>query len=148
MSGTPLTTVEERLNELTRERDKLQARLACIDGMLPAFKTVLEACAEASPLSQNGPIDADNRTRVSLEEALISIAESQSGELNSYNTRPMLVDSGLLRGEPRSISTQLYEALSASDRFEAMETKGRWRLIPESHGEADRELAPLESVLS
>ena len=140
MSGTQAQTVERKLLEIIQEHRSLQERLSGLEDKIAAFKLVITECAEnpdelqdtlpaPSPTLPNGSLEVDNLRGMRLEEALVTYAECHGAEINSYDARPFLIDAGLLRGESRSTSSQLYEALSNSKRFEQSDRKGRWRLV-------------------
>ena len=140
MSETQVQTVERKLLEMIQEHSGLQERLSGLEDKIAAFKLVITECAgnpdalqatlpPPSPTLPNGSLEVDNLRGMRLEEALITYAECHGGEINSYGARPFLIEAGLLRGESRVTSTQLYEALSNSKRFEQSNRKGRWKLV-------------------
>ena len=67
---------------------------------------------------------------MTLEDALVHLAQQSGGIFNSYDARPILVEAGLLKGTPGSVSTRLHETLANSTHFTPIgDKKGRWRLI-------------------
>ena len=144
MSDISLTAVKQKLEALLRERNELRERLSGVEDKIAAFQTVIRECGGViNTSSQNGSWDTDEMQGMSLEEALVAYAQRHGGELNSYHARPALMSAGLLKGEPRAISSRLYEALVYSDRFVGGEKRGRWLLIPQSdEDETEPDAAP------
>ena len=124
MAGITISSVEIQLEFLLREQEELLEGLAELETRIKAFRLVI---AECTPLADRVSLDLSG---MSVEEALVALAENNSGELSTYQARPALIDAGLLHGEMRNVSVKLYAALSASDRFEKMGPRGRYRLLP------------------
>ena len=115
--------IEKQLSELQKELSEIKEKIS-------AYRLVSEECADAP--AETETVGMDELRGTSLKEALVVLAERNNGELNVYQARPLLVGAGLLRGEPRSISSRLHDALMSSKRFEQAGERGRWRLVSES----------------
>ena len=126
MTGITAQSVEQKLDELFQEREALMDRVGMLDEKIAAFKTVID---EFRIDPGKPPPDLAG---LSLEEALVALAEHNGGELSSYQARPTLVDAGLLHGDARQVSVKLYTALSGSKRFEQTGERGRYRLLSDS----------------
>ena len=131
------TTFDKNFKELLREEaeiegqlSELQGRLTEIKGRISSYRLVSEECAEAS--AEIGMVEMDELRTLSLKEALVVLAGRNNGELNVYQARPLLIDAGLLRGDSRSMSSRLHEALTSSKQLEQTGERGRWRLVSES----------------
>lgn len=116
--------------EIEEQLSKIQGRLAELQKKITAYRLVSEECADI-PV-KNEMVGPDEVRHMSLRDALVTLAERHNGELNVYQSRPLLRDAGLLRGEPRTVSSRLHDALVSSKRFEQTGERGRWRLIGES----------------
>ena len=123
MTTITIVNVEHRLDELTQEHEDLLERAASVEERIAAFRLVLAECGD------DAAIPEINLSSLPLEDALVAFAERNDGELSTYQVRPVLIDAGLLRGEPRDISLQLYQTLSGSRRFEQAGPRGRYRLV-------------------
>ena len=109
--------MNQQLDKATQERD--------------ALETVLKLYS-ASPRRQarrhrSLNIDPEEIRGLSTEEALVRIAESGEGELNSTIARRILEDVGILSGE--NTQNDLWTILKSSKRFKKLEGRGRYRLI-------------------
>lgn len=133
MSRIKLPDVEHILRELAHERERLTARLSEIDKLESAYHIVRSDCAAREAEARQAP----NGTfpKFSLETRLVELAKEQQGELRSGYVRPILVQEGLLRGQGRTVSTRLHEALRNSEFFEPTGKRGIWRLIMSDDGE-------------
>ena len=108
---------------------EVQGRLTEIDSKISAFRIILAECGvESDSAERHDDMSVDEFHGMGLEEALVAIAERHHGELNVYHARPLMIEAGLLKGEPRATSARLYEMLSGSERFEPTGERGRWRL--------------------
>jgi len=119
-----------KLNNLRERREELAEQLARVDVELSAFNAVLDACSGEVQASDDSSSIAPSLRDVSLEDALIAVAEENEGFFDGYYNKQPLVDAGLLVGEPSAVSQKLYETLSKSERFEKADKRGKWKLLP------------------
>ena len=126
--------------EIEEQLSKLQERLAELKKKLSAYRLVSEECVGV-PV-ENEVIAPDELRGRDLKEALVVIAERHNGELNVYQSRPLLMSAGLLRGDSRSVSSRLHDALVSSKRFEQTGERGRWRLMDEPSESSEPEEIP------
>ena len=151
MSETTAETVEQTLSCLLSKREDIRKTLGQVDEDIAACQKVIalirapngpiEASDEAvtrPSLSKGTAVTADDLRGSDIESALIRIAEVDQGVLLSYRARPVLMEAGIFRGDQRSASSRLYEALTRSECFERLPKRGRWRLIPEKVAERER----------
>ena len=127
MTGITASSVNHKLEELVQDHGELLGRVDALEKRIDAFRLVL---AEFQEDDEKPDLDLSG---LSLEDALVMFAEHHGGELSTYQARSTLIDAGLLKGEGRAISLQLYRTLTGSDRFEPAGPRGRYRLIPESN---------------
>ena len=123
MTTITIVNVEHKLDELQQEHEDLLERAARVQEKIAAFRLVLAECGD------DAAIPEINLSRLPLEDSLVAFAELHDGELSTYQVKPWLMDAGLLKGEPREISIQLYKNLSGSSRFEQAGPRGRYRLV-------------------
>ena len=123
MTTITIVNVETKLDELQKEHEDLLGRASSVEERIAAYRLVL------AEFGDDAAIPEINLSRLPLEDALVEFAERHNGELSTYQVRPALIDAGLLRGESRDISLQLYQALSGSRRFEKAGSRGRYRLV-------------------
>ena len=123
MTTITIVNMEHEIDELLQEHEDLLERAARVQEKIAAFRLVLAEWGDDTAIPEI------NLSSLPLEDALVAFAERQDGELSTYQVRPALIDAGLLKGEPRDISLQLYKTLSGSRRFEQAELRGRYRLV-------------------
>ena len=123
MTGITALNVNHKLEELMLEHEELLERVEAIAKRIDAFRLVLDEFREDD---EKPALDLSG---LPLEDALVAFAERHNGELNTYQVRPALIDAGLLKGESRNISLQLYQTLSGSRRFQQAGPRGRYRLV-------------------
>ena len=121
--------VEREAEEKTA---KLEKSLIIVEKLLNTLDSQFDPTSDGG--DQRSPFQGllliSRLSSKSLEDALVHLAEKNSGILNSYQARPVLVEAGLLKGSPGATSSRLYDALSSSQYFEPLEgKKGRWRLV-------------------
>ena len=133
MTTITIVNMERKIDGLLQEQEDLMERVASVGERIAAFRLVLAECGD------HAAIPEINLSGLPLEDALVAFAERHNGELSTYQVRPALIDAGLLRGESRDISHQLYQALSGSSRFEQTGPRGRYRLLS-MQSEDDHEL--------
>ena len=139
MTTITIVNVEHKLDELQQEHEDLLERAASVQEKIAAFRLVLAECGD------DAAIPEINLSRLPLEDALVAFAERHNGKLSTYHVRPALIDAGLLKGEPREISLQLYQTLSGSRRFEQAGPRGRYRLVSMQR-EDDHEPGPATGI--
>ena len=123
MTTITIVNVETKLDELQQEHEDLLERAASVEERISAFRLVLAEFGDDAAMPEI------NLSSLTLEDALVAFAERRDGKLSTYQVRPALIDAGLLKGEPRDISIQLYQTLSGSSRFEQAGPRGRYRLV-------------------
>ena len=123
MTGITVLSVNHKLEELMQEHEELLVRVEAIKKKINAFRLVVDEFRE------DDEKPGINLSGLPLEDALVAFAERYNGELSTYQVRPALIDAGLLKGEPRDISLELYQTLSGSRRFEQAGPRGRYRLV-------------------
>ena len=123
MTGTIILSLNHKLEELMQEYEELLERVEAIKKRIDAFRLVVDE------LREDDEKPGINLSGLPLEDALVAFAERHNGELSTYQVRPALIDAGLLKGEPRDISLELYQTLSGSRRFEQAGPRGRYRLV-------------------
>ena len=126
MAVITVANLEQKLEDLQQEHDELLERAASLEEKMTAFRLVID---EYSADTEKPAISLSS---MSLADALVALAEHHGGELSTYQVRPVLLDAGLLIGEPRAVSLQLYHTLTNSGRFESAGPRGRYRLVPPS----------------
>ena len=139
MTETPVTTVEQKLKAMLKQREEIESEMASLDQKIAAFRTVIGECrSDAAGLHQNGSQSTNNIRDMTLRGALVEIANKNGGEINTYAVRQALIDAGLLKGDSRAMSTRLYETLARSRNFESMGVRGRWKCVtPGLQGESN-----------
>ena len=123
MTTITIVNMERKIDGLLQEQEDLMERAASVGERIAAFRLVLAECGDHAAMPEI------NLSGLPLEDALVEFAEHHNGELSTYQVRPALIDAGLLKGESRDISNQLYQALSGSRRFEQTGPRGRYRLL-------------------
>ena len=124
------------LAELVRRRDTLQRELSEVNDQVAACEIVISkfrsrrAGAVSPPPGMRVPMTADRLRGMTVKDALIAFAENNGGELITYEVRPLLVEAGILNGSSKNMSSHLHTTLARSDRFESLDGRGRWRLLP------------------
>ena len=139
MTETPVTTVEQKLKAMLKQREEIESEMASLDQKIAAFRTVIGECrSDAAGLHQNGSQGTNNIRDMTLRGALVEIANKNGGEINTYAVRQALIDAGLLKGDSRAMSARLYETLARSGNFESMGVRGRWKCVtPGLQGESN-----------
>ena len=127
-------TIEKKLHSLLKNRERLSAQLEMLDGDIAACERVLKIVSP-SPRRPSPPslVGSDEVLGMSIEEALVFIAQHHDGQINTYQARPFLIEAGVLRGEPARTSRLLNDVLRRSKRFERSDgngKRGNWHLIP------------------
>ena len=126
--------LKKAYNNLRAEQATLREQLSRVDELLKLVTKAIEVASisdEQRDLTEAlfDRLLVKRLKNMTLEDALVFCARNNDGVLNSYQTRPLLVEAGLLKGSPGSISSRLHEALVNSDNFEPLgDKKGRWRL--------------------
>ena len=123
MTKITIANVETKLDELQQEHEDLLERAASVEERIAAFRLVLAECGDDTAIPEI------NLPSLPLEDALVAFAERHNGELSTYQVKPALMNAGLLKGEPKDISNQLYQTLSGSSRLEKAGPRGRYRLV-------------------
>ena len=119
-----------KLNNLRELREGLVEQLARVDAELSAFNLVLDACSGEIQESDDSSSMALSLRGLSLEDALIAVAEENEGFFDGYYNKDPLIAAGLLVGETSAVSQKLYDTLSKSERFEKADKRGKWKLLP------------------
>ena len=127
MTDTTLTSIHRRIQELAEEKERITKRLADISRLEQSYTDVVVDCNLIEIDLNCSPSTATEQN--TIEDRLIQIATQNNGTIRSRDVRPVLVYEGMLKGEQRTVSTRLYEALEKSDRFEPAGKRGYWRLI-------------------
>ena len=120
----PLTV---RLRSLLSKRERLSSQLEMLDGDIAACERGLKGPNRPSLVGQGQLLG------MSMEEALVFIAQHCDGQVNTYQARPLLINEGVLRGEPARTSRLLNDVLRRSKRFQRSNGNGKrdnWRLCP------------------
>ena len=130
-------TIENQLHALIQKKEKLSTQLETLDADIAACQRVLNLVSpKGQKLNSAIHVTADQLRGKELEDALIYIAEKHHGLVNTYHTRPILIDAGVLKGDSEETSRHLNNALRKSKCFERADKNGRrgnWRLIKHSN---------------
>ena len=134
MPDITVDTIQSEIDALTRKIDRIRATLEDAERRRDALALTLQHFQEPSTPAKRRrattidiePAELQGKT---LDEALIYIAEQNDGMLQSTAARKVLTEAGVLKGN--QIGNRLWAALDRSDRF-TRETKGRYRLIPDT----------------
>ncbi len=151
--------MELTMQSAKREIERLDRRIERLESQLSEFRLQREHLRGAieyftpkpTPKPKRRqptiPVTADDVRGLGLEQALLFIAERCNGLVVSGPTREILIEAGILRGNPNTTSHALSKELRESPRFH-QEARGRFLLIPEFEDAPDpEEDPPTEDVL-
>ena len=124
------------LEKLLAQREEALMLVKETDTQISACRVVLrlsgaEEDGLPATVDGHGRIRAVDLQGMDITDALILFAERNDGIVSTYEVRPVLMEAGLLKGDPRAASTRLYEALVNSECFESLPQRGRWEVLPE-----------------
>ena len=147
MSDDYVGTLRQALDKMLKQKAVLEVQKTETESKLSALNKTIEHVEEALKISSlpeevinPRPISRRRRrlpgalltlhlSSMTLEDALVHLANRNEGILNSYDVHPILVEANLLKGSPGTRSSRLHEALANSDHFEPLgDKKGRWKL--------------------
>lgn len=133
MADLTMQTAQERIDHLTKKADRLRVELESVERDIGAVKRTIEIFSPPPPpkrvrTQEYLNVNADELRGKRLEEALIYIAERNNGVINSRAARYLLIDAGVLRGQPATTSHALSTELRESERFERI-TRGKYKLV-------------------
>ena len=133
MQHLSMESIKSDLQALEKKIERLDASLQNAkrdrDAMLLVVNRYSEKPKRRSSRKNDLGVDPDEIRGMSLESALIHIAEQNDGELVSTNARELLEKAEILSGEKTARILWLY--LKSSGQFKKNGGRGIYKLIPE-----------------
>ena len=102
----------------------MEAELTTVRTRLNAYELVIKECSRPT---------AEIANSLDLEDAMVQIAIA-NGFFDTYDHKDLLINAGLIKGEPRTVSQKIFQTLDASEKFQPNGKKGRWNLAPDVDG--------------
>jgi hypothetical protein len=136
---------ERRIDHNRRVREAAEVTLQALLAETPLVAT--DDAPASPPPAEPEPAPAPvNWKRVlagmTQPEALVRIAELGDGIVRTNDAKAIVIEAGLLRGNPKYLNSRLHTILIESDRFERI-APGTYRLLP--GGEPGETTATIDS---